>query len=127
LAEDLKIDGRVIWPGECSDMPAAYNALDLLVLCSKEEGFPNVLGEAMACGVPCVATDVGDAARIVGPSGAIVSVGDVEGLVHKILSLLESSPESWAALKSAAQSRICELFSVETMARSIERELALIS
>lgn len=80
----LGLDGRVIWTGERGDMPSVYNALDLACLPSREEGFPNAVGEAMACGVPCVVTDVGDVARLVGETGCVVPSSDPAALASGI-------------------------------------------
>ena len=74
--DELGLSRKVRWVGGRSDMVNVYNALDALCLTSLGEGFPNVLGEAMACGVPCVATDVGDSAEILGGYGRIVERGD---------------------------------------------------
>lgn len=74
------VDGR-------DDMVAVYNALDLFVLPSLYgEGFPNVLAEAMACGLACVASDVGDAAIMVEGLGTVVPPGDSDALARAILT-----------------------------------------
>ncbi|MGH8511735.1 MAG: glycosyltransferase, partial [Gammaproteobacteria bacterium] len=70
------------------DIPRLMGALDVLASSSYGEAFPNVVGEAMASGVPCAVTDVGDSAYIVGDTGRVVSSGDMEGLAHAIDSLL---------------------------------------
>lgn len=84
----LGLDDRIIWAGEQADMPAVYNALDIKVLSSYGEGFPNVIGEAMACDVPCVVTDVGDSALIVRGIGEVAKPKDPESLKVAVESVL---------------------------------------
>ena len=73
LANSLGLAGRVVWAGEIGDVKAAYNSFNIATLSSSfGEGFPNVVGEAMACGIPVVATDVGDVRPIIGELGEIV-------------------------------------------------------
>ncbi|MHC5827541.1 MAG: glycosyltransferase, partial [Nostoc sp.] len=89
LAEELEVAEKVIWAGGRADMPDIYNALD--INCSSSsygEGFSNVIGEAMACGVPCVVTDVGDSAWIIGDTGIVVPPNNPEALKAGITSLI---------------------------------------
>ena len=80
--------------GERDDIPRILKAMDVLCLSSAwGEGFPNVLGEAMASGVPCVATDVGDCARIIGNTGRVVQPGDPSALSDAVLDVL-GNPDS---------------------------------
>jgi glycosyltransferase involved in cell wall biosynthesis len=91
LADDIvkyELQDMVIRASHVSDMTAIYNALDCLCLSSKTEGFPNVVAEAMACGVPIVATDVGDVAQIVGDCGVIVSRGDAVALANALKKII---------------------------------------
>jgi len=88
VATDLGLDARLLWVGERDDMPAVCNALDIAVSSSVGEGFSNVLIEAMACGVPCVATDVGDSALIVGTTGCVVPAGRPDALCKGLLKTL---------------------------------------
>ncbi len=123
MAKSLGIGDRVRFPGACSTMPAAYNALSLLVLSSTDEGFPNVLGEAMACGIPCVATRVGDAEALLGPLGIIVEPGDAQAIAEALSTLLQESPRERIARVENSRQRICSTFSVEALARNTEQLL----
>lgn len=99
--------------GERSDVPRLMRALDLLVSASAYgEGFPNVLGEAMASGVPCVATDVGDSALVIGDTGRIVKARDAQALAAAIGALLDLPPEDLRALGARARARIEAEFSI---------------
>jgi glycosyltransferase involved in cell wall biosynthesis len=123
LAGELGVADKVIWAGARSSMAATYNALDLLVSASFSEGFPNVIGEAMACGVPCVVTDTGDSALIVGEVARVVAPRDPAALAAKIISSLEEEGDETSARLRA---RILENFSVERMAAETERALLLL-
>ncbi len=83
----LPVGLRVVLPGERSDVAAIMSAFDVYCLSSTTEGFPNVVAEAMACGIPCVVTDVGDAARMVGRSGLVVPKGDPDALAGALGAL----------------------------------------
>jgi glycosyltransferase involved in cell wall biosynthesis len=89
LSSELGVDGCLIWAKALPVGSAVFNALEVLVLSSSSgEGFPNVVGEAMACGIPCVVTDVGDAARIVGNTGIVIPAGDPAQLAEGVLRLI---------------------------------------
>jgi glycosyltransferase involved in cell wall biosynthesis len=99
------------------DAPRLTAALDIASLSSAfGEAFPNVVGEAMACGVPCAVTDVGDAARIVSDTGFVVPRRDPAALARAWADLLDMSEDERAALGLRARQRIIEHFSIEKMA-----------
>lgn len=113
-AEVIICDPRV-------DMRAVYSALDLLVSSSSfGEGFPNVVGEAMACGVPCVVTDVGDSARVLGIPELVVPPRQPAALEEACRRCLET-PNLWSG--PAARQRIVDNFSLRQL---VERTEALL-
>ncbi|AZI36360.1 putative glycosyltransferase [Caenibius tardaugens NBRC 16725] len=119
MITELGLSGRVLLVGPRTDIPSVMNALDLHVMSSVSEGFPNVLAEAMACGTPCVSTDVGDAGDIVGPTGLTVTSRSPKALAKAIDELLvERGTLAWTARKSAARRRVAERYAIERMVRS---------
>lgn len=121
LARQLGISELVIWAGETQEMITAYNALDINTLCSNAaEGFPNVLAEAMACGVPCVATDTGDTREILGPTGVIIPESSPELIVQAWKKLLD---RDLSAARMNVRDRIVNNFSIQKLAAKTEDEL----
>lgn len=112
-----EIAGRLHVLGRRKDMAAVYAASDLFCLSSiYGEGFPNVVAEAMACGLPCVGTDVGDTARIIGDTGLTVPPADSGALGRALAELAAAPPDRLAALGAAARARIVSEFDLEKVA-----------
>ncbi len=88
LARRLGIDAAVRWIERVPQVRELYSALDAVCLSSTSEGFPNVLAEAMACGVPCVATDVGDTRRILSTADFVVPPRNPEALAGALAAAL---------------------------------------
>lgn len=120
LSESLELSELLTWAGELSCMNSVYNALDVCCLSSVTEGFPNVLGEAMSCGVPCVTTNVGDAARIVGESGLVVPKGSPEQLAT---ALLDMTTRVRSGRGGNPRQRVIENFSLLSMIEQTESVL----
>lgn len=123
LAESLGLGKRVVWAGPISDMTAAYSALD--IACSSSsfgEGFSNSVAEAMACERPCVVTDVGDSALIVGEVGEVVCPSDANVLAEAIVRMLDRI-ETRADIRYQARTRIVGEFSMERMVLRTEQVL----
>lgn len=126
LANDLDISEKVIWVGIRADMPAVYNSFDIVSSSSSYgEGFANVIGEAMACRVPCVVTDVGDSAWILGDTGMVVLPQNPEALAAGWSDMIRQQTYKDTVIKSKIRSRIISEFScnklVENMARILDQ------
>ncbi|MCH9646998.1 MAG: glycosyltransferase [Deltaproteobacteria bacterium] len=114
--EAAGLKGRVHLLGERSDVPHLLAALD--GFCSSSlfgEGFPNVVAEAMACGVPCVVTDVGDSARVVGTEGWVVPPGQVPALTAALGELLDKPEEERQRMGAGGRRRIADNFAAATV------------
>ena len=120
MIEARKLSEMVLLLDQRNDIPDVMNALDIHVLSSLGEAFPNVLAEAMACGTPCVSTDVGDAALIVGETGWIVpaqnSIELAKALKDAISNVNDS--DSWNLRRMAARERIVKEFGLDRMVQS---------
>lgn len=119
LIDRLGLRERLVLAGPSDDVPAAMNGLDLHVLSSCAEGFPNVVAEAMACGVYCVVTDVGDAAYIVGDTGVVVPAEQAEALARGIeTALREVAARGRERAGAPARARVLEHFDLARMVQS---------
>jgi glycosyltransferase involved in cell wall biosynthesis len=99
------------------DMPSIQASLDLATLSSVDEGFPNAIGEAMACGVPCVVTDVGGSGELVGGTGQVIPPRDPSAFAHACLSILRMSAPDRQRLGQQARRRIVDHFSLDIVAQ----------
>ena len=111
-------EDRFVLLGERSDVPVCLAAMDVFCLSSRTEGFPNVVGEAMAMRKVCVVTDVGDAAYLLGDCGVVVPKEDSVALAEGMAKLLSLSSADRAELGDRAHARIASEF---TMERARER------
>ena len=118
LFEQYQLDSnKVQLLDQISDMPAFYQSIDAFLMTSITEGFPNVLVEAMASGLPCISTDVGDAKYIVQDLGSIVPPRNAQALADAILVYAEKSEAEKQALKQATRERVEQNFSIATVSR----------
>ncbi len=104
--------------GHRDDMTMMTAAVDIAVSSSSAgEAFPLVIGEAMACAVPCVATDVGDSAELLGDARLIVPAKDADALAGAILRLVEIGPDERSRIGLRGRRRVEEKYSIETVCR----------
>jgi glycosyltransferase involved in cell wall biosynthesis len=116
LAHELGIGTAVSWVEHEAGMRDLYSAVDVVCLSSNSEGFPNVLAEAMACGVPCVATDVGDASRILSTADFLIPPADPQSLARALADALSQG----RAFSEARAKKIRTEFSPTALADKTE-------
>ena len=119
IADMIKENGltdKVHLLGERTDLPNIYPVFDIFTLTSSfGEGFPNVLGEAMSCGVPCVATDAGDSADLIGGTGKIVPPGNHDAMAQAWIKMLLLSHDQRVELGLMARERVKDRYSLDTI------------
>jgi len=120
LIDRLRLNGRVHLLGERDDIVDVTAALDIATSSSFSESFPLAVGEAMACGVPCVVTDVGHSALIVGETGLSVPPRNPPALAAAWLRLVQAGDAARSKLGADARQRILENFSLQQVIRQYE-------
>jgi len=121
LAARLGIAADVVWAGRNLQAGGVYNGFDIYCSSSAHgEGFPNVIAEAMASGVPCLVTDVGDSAKIVGNLGAVVAPRNADALAAGMLSLFDRLDHEGGALKQSVRQRVVESYGLERLVQQTE-------
>jgi glycosyltransferase involved in cell wall biosynthesis len=107
LVKAANMEDKIYLLGSRSDIPRIMASLNIVALSScGGEGFPNVIGEAMACGIPCVVTDVGDSAIIVGETGIVVPPKDSTALAKGWAKMIESGEAMRVVMGQEARKRI---------------------
>lgn len=121
LISDLGLSDRVRAIGPLADPREAYCAMDIAVSSSAfGEGTPNVIGEAMSCAVPCIATDVGDSRRLIGATGIMVPPSQPQALAQAIETLAEMDAGRRRAMGQNARRRIQTEFPIDMMVQRYE-------
>jgi glycosyltransferase involved in cell wall biosynthesis len=119
--ERLGLGKQTLLLGERLDVPEILGSWDVSALTSTSEGFPNAVGESMACGLPCVATDVGDVRDLIGDTGRVVPVRNPHALATEILQLLSARADVRRELGRRARERIVNLYSLDVMLKAYAR------
>jgi glycosyltransferase involved in cell wall biosynthesis len=104
-----------------NDIASLLPAFDVLASASVAEGFPNVVGEAMSVGVPCVVTDVGNSRELVGEAGTVVDADDMQGLGRGIAQFLRLPYEDRGRIGYLAWSRIRDNFALDSCVRKYRK------
>lgn len=111
---------RFVLLGERTDVPACLAAMDIFCLSSRTEAFPNAIGEAMAMGLPCVATDVGDVSMLVADTGIVVPRQSPAALALGLATLLAMEPDARQQFGQRAKARIHAEFTMEQARKRFE-------
>lgn len=120
LLPDPELREKIIALGPREEIPKLMSAMDVFLLTSIAEGFPNVVAEALACGVPCVVTTCGDAGEMVGDTGWIRPVGDVDGLAADLRAALDEDPSAHEERSRRARQRAVDRYGIDRMVSSYD-------
>jgi len=120
LSSSLGIKDRLIWLGPQENLPPIYSAFTISCSSSFGESFPNVIAESLACETPCVATDVGDSAKVLGPGGIIVPPKDPYALANAFEKVISMSEKDLRDIGKKGRNHICQKFAIEKMVRNTE-------
>jgi glycosyltransferase involved in cell wall biosynthesis len=118
--ESTGVKDRFHLLGLRGDIPRLSAALDIATSCSRNEAFPLVVGEAMSCGVPCVVTDVGDSALLVGDTGVVVPPGDAGALCGAWRRLIDLGGAGRREMGAGARRRVADHYHVDQIVRQFE-------
>ncbi len=122
LITELNISDRIHLQEENQNIPYFTAALDIATTSSSHgEAFPNVVGEAMSCGIPCVVTDVGDSGWIVGETGRVVPPRNPAALAHGWQELIDLGATGRAELGTAARARAIACFALNSVVTDYEK------
>ncbi len=121
MIREANLGESVVLSGVVRNIDALLARLTVLVSCSISEGFSNVIGEAMAYGVPCVATNVGEAASVIGDTGAIVPPGDFKALAEELNKILVLDDNQLNLMRQRVSSRIAGQFSINKVVSQYEK------
>lgn len=124
--EALGLTNHVLLLGNV-DVQHYLPAVNVVVLPSSREGFPNIIGEAMACGVPCVATDVGEIRNLLANKGYTVPVNDINALANSVIKLLSLPHSAYQSLSSQCAEHIRKFHSIQFVARQYEKIYSQVS
>lgn len=120
MIRERNLEEKVYLLDRREDIPKIMSATDVYISSSSGEGFPNVIGEAMACETICVVTDVGDSAYIVGEAGFVVPRENAEELAQKIKYVLDLNFEEKKMLGKLARERIIKNFEIKNITKQYE-------
>jgi glycosyltransferase involved in cell wall biosynthesis len=113
IISNLGLEDRVVMLGVFDDMKSFFAGIDAMAITSHSESFPLTLIEAMSCGVPCVTTDVGDCAEIVGETGFVTAVGDSEATAKAIIRIMNMDIVNRNTLGMAARRRVENNYAID--------------
>lgn len=117
--KENELEKNVLLLDRRKDIPVIMSATDIYISSSSGEGFPNVLGEAMACETPCIVTDVGDSSYIVGKTGSVIERGSPEKLSKAIIEFINTN--AYKKNRKSCRKRIEENFDIVKIIKLYEK------